>query len=318
MDDGAIRFIHERLLTLASQSDLKRWQHLCNILQPARLTSIVDIGANPVEPAPYDALVRAGLAEVLAFEPQVSAYKALLANPQANQTVLPYAVGDGKNGTLNICRVGGFTSLLEPNPDAFDYLGRWKEETTVIDTLEVSTKRLDDIKEVKHADLIKIDIQGGELAVFKNGRKTLGRACVVITEVAAIPLYKNQPLLHEQMKLLHDRGFHLHKFLFFKPASLISQFAAYIFQRDHINQLVDGDAAFIKSLLSLDKMKDEDLKHLAIVSDAVLQSHDLVLKILGILLKRKVWADDAGILEYCKLLPNPRMRRLKQAIQAVR
>ena len=301
---------------MTARSDPKRWQYLCDILQPQRLTSIVDIGANPVEPAPYEALVTAGLAQVYCFEPQESAYNALLAAPRPNQTVLPYAIGTGKKATLHVCRHSGFTSLLKPNPDAFAYLGRWQKHTEVIETVKVETKRLDDLPEIKNADLVKIDIQGGELSVFKNGRDTLGKASVVITEVAAVPLYQKQPLLHDQMKFLHDQGFMLHKFMFFKELSLMNGFSKFIFAKENHNQLCDGDAVFIKSLLQLRETADEDLKHLALLSDAVLESYDLTLSILAILLERGVLKSEESVLAYCRLLPNPRLRRIRESMSA--
>ena len=43
--------------------DLKRIELLGNILAPQRFLRIVDVGANPLEPAPYSPLVEVGLAE---------------------------------------------------------------------------------------------------------------------------------------------------------------------------------------------------------------------------------------------------------------
>ncbi|WP_341367620.1 FkbM family methyltransferase [Yoonia sp. BS5-3] len=292
-------------------TDRNRWRVLRDMLRPERLTSIVDIGANPINPAPYDALLSENLACVYGFEPQPAAFQRLEENPHPNRVILPYAIGDGTRGTLHICEHSGFTSLLEPNPEMLEYLGQWKQYMEVIETATVDTKMLDDIDEIKHVDLVKIDIQGGELSVFKNAENVLKNAIAVFTEVAAIPLYKNQPLLHDQLQLLSQHDYCLHKFDFFKSKSLNSKFARFLRQKHHQNQLVDGDAILIRGLPKLEKLPEEELKHLAILADAIMKSYDLVLKILEIFYERGLIAQEQQILSYCDLLPMARTRHLR-------
>ena len=86
----------------------------------------------------------------------------------------------------------------------------------MVERVSLPTKRLDDIEDLPQFDLLKIDVQGGECLVFRNGPEKLSRALAVITEVAALPIYRDQPLLHDQLAALAVHGFHLHKFLFFK------------------------------------------------------------------------------------------------------
>ena len=295
------------------ETDAKRWTQLHKMLAPERPTAIIDIGANPVEPSPYDLLLTHGMAQVYCFEPQPSAYEALMAEPRPNRIVLPYAVGDGTESTLHICNHSGFTSLLAPNPAAIAYLGKWARMMTVTQRVQVQTVRLDDIAEIAHADLIKIDIQGGEAAVFQNGPDRLHDALMVFTEVAAIPLYVDQPLMHEQMRLLSDAGFYLHKFDTLKAVDLARRFSPFLQARHHQNQLVDGDAIFIRSLLDLPSLTDEQLKHLAILADAVTQSYDLVLAVLDILITKGCIGSEADVMDYCAMLPANRQRRLRHA-----
>ncbi|PXW68558.1 FkbM family methyltransferase [Loktanella sp. PT4BL] len=296
-----------------NETDAKRWTQLHKMLAPERPTAIIDIGANPVEPSPYDLLLTQGLAQVYCFEPQPSAYEALLAENRPNRIVLPYAVGDGTESTLHICRHSGFTSLLPPNPAAIAYLEKWAGMMTVTEQVQVQTVRLDDIAEIPHADLIKIDIQGGEAAVFRNGPDKLHDALMVFTEVAAIPLYVGQPLMHEQMRLLSDAGFYLHKFDTLKAVNVARRFSPFLQAKYHQNQLVDGDAIFIRSLLDLQSLTVEQLKHLAILSDAVIQSYDLALAVLDLLITKDCIGSEADVMEYCAMLPANRPRRLRQA-----
>lgn len=288
----------------SSQStDLGRTAYLCEILKPARLTTIVDVGANPINPAPYDALLDAGLAKLYGFEPQMSAYEELLKQPKDNRVYLPYAIGDGKAGLLYECSHSGFTSLLKPNAEFISFLGRWDDHMKVVNEVEVQTRRLDDVEEITDVDVLKIDIQGGELSVFQNAHQALENTVAIISEVAAIPLYEGQPLLHDQMKELHDLGFALHKFDFFKKIPIKNAFSHRMRPKHHSNQLIDGDGIFLRSLLELSSLDIEQLKHLAIVSDSILGSFDLVLKILQILVEKGEFLDDKKLETYLGKVP---------------
>lgn len=280
-----------------------RFKTLYNILQPDRLTRIVDIGANPINPAPYDAALQEGLIQVYGFEPQAVAFEKLSQTPQKNRTVFPYAVGDGTQRSLQICKGSGFTSLLEPNPAFPAYTGHWAPRMEVTERLLVDTKRLDDIPDLGEVDLVKIDIQGGETLVFEHGQKTLANAIAVMTEIAAIPLYKNQPLLDDQMRVLRSAGFDLHTFAFFKRMMLAGRYTGSLLPRRHANQLIDGDAIFVRGLLALRDMPSERLKHLAILADTVFASFDLVLKVLEELETRSI-VSGAAIVKYVEQLPD--------------
>ncbi|MDV4167268.1 FkbM family methyltransferase [Rhodovulum sp. FJ3] len=266
---------------------LQRIELLGKILSPSRLLRIVDVGANPLESPPYKSLLEVGLAEVWAFEPQKSAYEELLKDKRPNFHLLPYAVGDGQDANLHVCKSSGFSSLLAPNQNAISYLNRWQRAMRVVETIPIQTHRLDDMKDIPSIDFLKIDIQGGETKVFSNGLEKLSGVLGVVTEVAAIQLYENQPLLDEQMRMLRSLGLDLHKFLFFKSASLNHSSAAQLRQRRIKNQLIDGDAVFVRSLLNLKDLTDEQLKFLILLSDSVFESFDLALHLLSILETRE-------------------------------
>ncbi|MEX0284168.1 MAG: FkbM family methyltransferase [Paracoccaceae bacterium] len=271
---------------------LERLRFLHGALNPDRPTRIVDIGANPISPAPYNFLLNKGLAHVYGFEPQPEAYAKLLNDPHPNRTVLPYAVGDGTRATLHVCEASGFTSLLEPNPEFHGYTGKYAAGMRVVDRFKVDTKRLDDIEDLDEFDLLKIDIQGGEAAVFEHGSRKISQALMVYTEIAAIPLYKNQPLLDQQMSLLRGHGYHLLKFMFFKQVHLRRKAVMGLAKRISPSQLIDGDAVFIRNLLSLNTLTSEQLKHLAILAESVIQSHDLSLVAVEELVTRRDVPDD--------------------------
>ncbi len=73
---------------------------LFGMLQPKRLTAVVDIGANPIDgDPPYKEMLAAGLCTVIGFEPQADALAALNRRRTPRERYLPYAVGDGR-GTV--------------------------------------------------------------------------------------------------------------------------------------------------------------------------------------------------------------------------
>ena len=100
-----------------------------------------------------------------------------------NETYLPYAVGDGQEHTLNLCAYSGWTSTFVPSAAALEVFDFFKDNARVVGQMRVLTQRLDDIAEVNDIDFLKIDIQGGELAVFVHGKKKLKNAVVIQTEL---------------------------------------------------------------------------------------------------------------------------------------
>ena len=58
----------------------------------------------------------------------------------------------------------------------------------MIDRVPVHTRRLDDISEIEHLDFLKIDVQGGELAVFHGGKSKLSETVAIQTEISFVPL----------------------------------------------------------------------------------------------------------------------------------
>lgn len=276
---------------------------MTGILTPARLTEIVDIGAYPTETPVYMPLVEAEAARITGFEPQPSAFAALAERNTDFERYLPYAVGDGTTRTLNVCRSSGFTSLYTPDPQASRYLNkpRWPRLTEVVERIEIDTKRLDDMDEIVTVDLLKIDIQGGEVSVFENARDRLSKALAVITEVGFLPIYEDQPLLDDQMRELRAQGFLLHSFQSMVGASLAEARDIPVQPRHLTAQLIDGDAVFLRDPRRMEAFSDEQLKHYALIAHGALRLPDLVARCLGELIRRNVLGPDA-IIAYCDML----------------
>ncbi len=271
---------------MADHTNPDRTRHLIQMLAPERKTRIVDIGANPINDNPYAGLLAVGGCEVWGFEPQAEAFAELIARDATDEHYFNAAVGAGGSAELKICASSGATSLLTPNPEALDFIEGWHKYFEVVETRAIETRTLDSFEDIPPFDLLKIDIQGAEVDVFQSGKTKLQDAIAVVTEVAAIPLYRDQPLMGHQMVALGDLGFFLHKFLFFKDVPLRSDHLEGLRQRRMRTQLVDGDAVFIRDLLNIRHYETERLKHLAILADTVFESFDMVLYCLRFLAER--------------------------------
>lgn len=249
---------------------------LSTILKPDRLTDIVDIGANPIDgPAPYKEMLKAGLCNVIGFEPQLDALSRLNSIATQEEIYLPYVVADGKQATLYICNAQGMTSILNPDPQKLALFNLFPEFGTVVEEKEVDTVRLDDLKEISNMDFLKIDVQGSELTIFKNGVHRLGDAVAVQTEVSFIPQYEDEPTFGQVDVFLRELGFVPHCFVSIKRWAL----APTVFSgnpKNPGNQLKQADIIYVKDFSNLAVLNSEKLKHLALLSHHIFQSPDLV------------------------------------------
>ncbi len=258
-------------------------QFLVDLLGLQRLTTIVDVGANPVDgDPPYKTLLDLGLAAVVGFEPQAEALASLNLRKGSNETYLPYAVGRGGSELLRVCRASGMSSLLDPDPDMLSSLNDFEMLGEVLDTREVETRRLDDIDEIQHMDFLKIDIQGSELAVFESGHGKLADCAVVQTELSFLPLYRDQPLFWEIDRELRQQGFLPHAFAAIKRWPL----APYVHdnnRRQPLNQLLEADLIYVRDFLHPSPDQVEQFRHLALIAHFCFGSLDLAARCLAIL-----------------------------------
>lgn len=263
------------------------------LLRPQRLTAVVDVGANPLDgDTPYKSMLSRRLCTVTGFEPQPNGLAFLNARKGNLETYLPYVIGDGSPGTLHVALLPGMTSLFEPNPQVLNWFHDFPKWATVMNKLPVATHRLDDLSEITDLDLLKIDVQGSELSVFKGGRERLKRAVAVQTEVCFLPLYKDQPLFSDIDSELRNFGMIPHNFAHIDRRTILPVFDASN-PRGGINQMIFADIIYIRDFTKAEAMDDEQLKHLAIIAYHCYGSFDLAVHCLYRLAERKVVVSNA-------------------------
>ena len=264
---------------------------------------VVDIGASGLptsEAPPYEPLLSHGIARLTGFEPNPEELAKLPASDI--RRYLPHAVGDGGPATLHLTRHPGFVSTLAPDPSVTAHVHSFAALTEVTARQAVQTVRLDDIADLPRIDLLKIDIQGGEVAAFRGGSHKLARALCIQTEVAFVPIYRDQPLFADQDALLRSLGLRFfgfasaHRFPFTgTPNDLY--FEA---KRRDIGQLIDADAVYLRDFTTWDRLPVEDLKRLFLILTLCYPAISASLRL-------------AGLLAVKDALPTPLHHRLVQA-----
>jgi FkbM family methyltransferase len=260
---------------------------LALLLSVSRLTHVVDIGANPIESIPpYKPLLDAQLCRITGFEPQASPLAELNRKKGANESYLPYAVGDGQEHTLYLCAYSGWTSTFVPSAAALEVFSSFKNNASVVDQTRVQTKRLDDIAEVNDIDFLKIDIQGGELAVFLHGKEKLKNAAVIQTELQFVDLYEGQPSFGQVDQELRAQGFIPHAFAALKrwPISPIQLDGD---PTKPFNQLLEADLVYVRDFVHPDGISIEQLKQLCLIMHSCYDSFDLAGRCILLLEQRK-------------------------------
>ena len=242
---------------------------------------VIDIGANPIDSdPPYAAMLRAGDAEVVGFEPNPAALDVLNTRRGPLERYFPHAVGDGRRHRLHICQAPGMTSLLEPDPAVLGLFHGFPDWGRVLSTEPVDTVRLDDLPETLGADMLKLDIQGAELMVLRHAEARLRDAVVIQAEVEFLPLYKGQPLFSDIDLFLRARGFVLHRF-FPTVSRAVQPMMVNADPYAGLGQLVWADAVFIRDFARLEALTDRQLLAMAAILHDCYGAYDIAFRLVA-------------------------------------
>ena len=119
--------------------------------------SICDIGASPIDKTEFiDDLYNNSNSKIIGFEPNLEEFNKLEKNnPRKNY--YNFAIADGSEKILNICKGVGMTSFLEPDKNYLNNFGWFDVNSEIVKKEKVETKKLNDIEE--KIDFFKIDVQ---------------------------------------------------------------------------------------------------------------------------------------------------------------
>lgn len=153
----------------------------------------------------------------------------------------------------------------------------FRNNTEVIGATQINTRRLDDISGITRLDYLKIDIQGGELDVFRHAKRKLAEASVIQTEVSFVGLYENQPSFGEIDIELRRQGFIPHCFPAMKHC-MIAPLTLDIDPWRALNQPIEADVVYVKDFRYPDRLSDDQLRRTALIADSCYNSFDLALR----------------------------------------
>ena len=181
---------------------------------------IANIGCRPVGggPEPFEAILQyfSG-SKIIGFETDKDLCEKLNKEAPNGYNFFYQALGQ-KNEKRNFYNTEDpmCSSLYQPNGK---FLERYNalEEVKLKNITQIDTVSLDYFcleNQIEKIDLIKIDIQGAELDVFKGGKNTLKNTLFIISEVEFNTLYINQPLFGDVHNFLIKENFMFNKWVY--------------------------------------------------------------------------------------------------------
>ncbi len=249
------------------------------------LIDILDVGASLNNAPPYEPLMEAGRARLTGFEPDATEIARLRELYGAPHRFFPNFIGDGRPGTYHETNWVLTGSLFEPNTPLLEKFQNLAELTKPMARHPVSTTRLDDLPEIGNVDFFKIDVQGGELAVFQNALNALSTTLLIHTEVEFVEMYRGQPLFADVDAFLRSRGFQFHSFVGFGGRALKP-----MIPNGNVNasfgQMLWSDAWYVRDWMALDKLSPRQLAKYAVLAHDVQKAVDLAHFVLAELDRR--------------------------------
>jgi FkbM family methyltransferase len=184
------------------------------LLSGVTAPTIFDLGAHHGQTAKRYATAFPG-AKIHSFEPDedsIRAYRAAVGD-RAGTEVHRLAVTDRCGETTFHINHWTATSSLYPRPaESRRY---FPEAATTARQVTVETTTLDAFcaaREISRLDILKMDIQGGELKALHGASELLKREAidVIFTEAMFVPHYEGAPLYHELAGFLASHGYSLY------------------------------------------------------------------------------------------------------------
>lgn len=273
-------------------------------LELASPIQVMDVGAAAISEVPvYKTLLDRGLAHLNAFEGDKRQIAQIKEAYGQYATIFSEFLFDGTMQNLYLASaISGMTSLLKPKESALKFFNGFEGFGHVEKVEKVQTQKLDHVAKLPLLDMVKMDIQGAELTVLKNGASKLKDCLAVQLEVSYICLYEDQPTFGDVDVWMRSQGYAPHCYLDVKRWSI----APTIFGTDFRvpgNQLLESDIVYVRDPQRLDLLTDEQLGKLAVMAHYCFASYDLCVFVL-LELERRACVPEGAHRDYLVKLEN--------------
>ena len=234
---------------------------------------ICDIGASPIDKTDFiEKLINNTFSQLIGFEPNKDEFDQLNKLDQ-NKKFYNFAIGDGKEKILNICKAPGMSSFLVLDIDYLSKFHLFEKYSEIVKKIKVKTKKLTDI--IEKIDFLKIDVQGYESEIILHGKDKIKDIMVIQLETSPTPLYKNEKSFAKVINQLEELGFSLHMFnnintRTFKPMVINKDLSKGL---HHLFQL---DCVLIKNFENIEKLNQDQLIKLILILFYSFNSYDIV------------------------------------------
>jgi FkbM family methyltransferase len=233
----------------------------------------------------------------IGLEPDQRSSAGLLQSEEARQfkdyQIIPYGAWD-REGTISISftRKPMCSSYFQPN---VEFLRRFPEVNRfdITGSGDVQCNTLDNLlpKVADYADFIKLDLEGGELAVLQGAQNVLQTCLGLHVEVSFQYLRKNQPLFGDVSNFLEKKNIEFADFIY------VSRWGRESYSG--VGQCIFGDALFLRSPENVSNLlKDGVLEPAKIKAYLVIllvyERYDLALRMLDLVKGIKL---DGGYVE---------------------
>jgi len=174
--------------------------------------TLCDVGARGGVPAEWEKY--ANFIKVIAFEPDEKEANNLISKLQlqgAEANIKNKAIwSENMRTKLYLTKSPASSSLLEPR---IDFLKNFSiaDKFKVVDKVNIDVATLDDAlnADTVNVDFLKIDVQGGSVAVIRGSKNTLKSVVGLEVEAEIVALYKGSTLFGEIDEAITDKGFEI-------------------------------------------------------------------------------------------------------------
>lgn len=162
--------------------------------------AIVDVGVAYGTPELYEAFPRARLLMVEPLAEYEQSLGEIARSRPGAEYVLAAAGREPGTARINVHRAPALSSTL----------GHWKGQPEDGTAREVPAVRIDDLlaeRDLPAPYVVKVDVEGAELAVLDGASRTLEQTELVLLEVQLFEFLPGAPQLHEVVAYMAERGF---------------------------------------------------------------------------------------------------------------